>query len=409
MNASRLNPGVFVGETHAKVASRMRIHRILLIAASLLATRAARADECSQIARSTCINAENYWPHAGPSRFAFVGSAQTVARGELAFGLLSSYQSRPVIIRLPSPGTSTTDQYAINDQVNANFLWSYGVTNRLALDFALPITLVQGGTGLAPITGAGGLRDSAFRDLRFGAAYALIPRSRVDTKTADANPHDAGNVFALAARFEVSAPTGDKNAFAGERAAVFAPSVAADYRRSRWTAGLEVGARIRPVAEFIGARVGTQALIGAAIGYDILDRERLTTALEARALYTLSEQHDATPTATGYLSTPNGNILAPAEWALSVRSAPFLAGDIAFLASGGTSLGSDAITSPRFRFTLGFTYAPLARDSDGDGILDRNDLCPHEKAFGEPRDGCHHDPESQPASSPAGTEAPHLN
>lgn len=378
----------------------MRIHRFLLVAASLFASHHAYADDCSQIAQSTCINGDNYWPHAGPSRFAFVGGAQTVARGELAFGLLSAYQSRPVVIRLPSPGSTSTDQYVINDQLNANFLWSYGVTDRLALDLALPITLVQGGAGLASITGSGGIRDSAFRDLRFGAAYALLPRARVSPKAADDHPHDPGNVFAMAARFEVSAPTGDKNAFAGERAAVFSPSIAADYRRSRWTAGLEVGARIRPVANFIGARVGSQAIVSAAIGYDILDRERLTTALEARTLYTFAQQYDATPTATGYVSTPNNKVLAPAEWALSVRSAPFLAGDIAFLASGGTSFGGDAITSPRFRFTLGFTYAPLARDSDGDGILDRNDACPYEKAFGEPRDGCHHDPAPAEPTSP---------
>ena len=63
---------------------------------------------------------------------------------------------------------------------------------------------------------------------------------------------------ALAARFETSAPTGDQDQFAGERGAVFSPSVAGDARFHRFFAGAELGARLRPVAELVGARGGSQ-------------------------------------------------------------------------------------------------------------------------------------------------------
>ena len=48
-----------------------------------------------------------------------------------------------------------------------------------------------------------------------------------------------------------------------------------------------------------------------------------------------------------------------------------------------------AITVPRFRFVLGITYAPMQRDSDGDGVPDRIDRCPSQPGErGGQRPGC---------------------
>ena len=82
---------------------------------------------------------------------------------------------------------------------------------------------------------------TATRDMRFGVTYTFLRRPKK-------NPwrHDSRG-FGLAARFETVAPTGDDGAFAAEPNAVFVPSIAADYRDHRFFAGVEVGARIRPV------------------------------------------------------------------------------------------------------------------------------------------------------------------
>jgi OOP family OmpA-OmpF porin len=342
----------------------------------------ARAGECVGPA-SPCINDDTLWPHAGPATFASVGSTDTVAAGQLGFGLVTSYLSRPIVIQVPAPGAGGSSQYAVNDQVNGTFLWSYGASDRLELDFALPLTFGQGGTGLQPITGGADLHDTAERDLRFGLAYALVPHLRIDPDVSGeavvgrpARP----NTFGLVARFEVSAPTGDHDQFASDGAAVFVPSVAADLRHDRWSIGVEIGARIRPITQLLGARVGTQIVAEAGVGYDLLPRQLLTATLEAWALPTLIGQGAGEP-----------DPLVPAEWALSARSAPLHGGDLAIQLGGGSAIpfgGSNGeLTTPRFRFTLGIRWAPLARDTDGDGVVDATDRCPRTPAPGTP-DGC---------------------
>ena len=48
-----------------------------------------------------------------------------------------------------------------------------------------------------------------------------------------------------------------------------------------------------------------------------------------------------------------------------------------------------ATTVPHFRFLLGVVYAPTERDTDGDGIPDKNDTCPTQAgARGGDRPGC---------------------
>jgi hypothetical protein len=335
----------------------------------------AHARECTNPLVNTCINSDTFWPNPGPSRFATVSGAETVGAGQIGFGLVATYLSRPVVLRVASPGPGGSDQYVVNDQVTGNFLFAYGVTERLQLDFALPVTFIQTGAGTSPLTGGAALRDTAVRDLRFGFAYTLIPRPRVAPDALAAK--DEGS-FALAARTTVSAPTGDSSDFAGERTAVFAPAIAADYRYRMIFAGLEVGARLRPTTEFAGARVGSQLTTALGLGVDVLDRERLSLMAEARSYVNFAEQHDTSQSAFGISSRANGKSITPAEWLVAVRTAPLLAGDVSFVFGGGgpIPIGDPAITVPRFRFVLGATYAPTARDTDHDGIIDKNDFCP---------------------------------
>jgi hypothetical protein len=354
----------------------------------------ARADSCRPSpVLSTCINSDTLWMHAGAAHFVAVGDTETVAEGRMGFGLAADYLSRPIVLHVPSPGAGGSDQYAINDQVNGTFLWAYGVTSRLEVDLAVPITFGQGGTGLTPITASTSrLQDTAVRDVRFGAAYRLVPR-------------EATREWALTGRMEISVPTGDRDQFAGDRAAVIVPSLAGDWRRGRWLVGAEVGLRIRPVDSLLGANVGTQAVVAAGVGYDVLKRRNLLgVMLEARTLPTFATQQTPSSTAGsgGLTLQDTSSVLAPSEWMLSVRSAPLKSGDFAVQLGGGGPIptGDGDITVPRFRFYLGVRYAPGADDRDRDGVADDLDRCPDERA--QTPDGC-------PASerpAPAGPAAP---
>jgi OmpA-OmpF porin, OOP family len=329
---------------------------------------------------STCINSDTFWPNPGPSTFPNVGGTQTVTAGQVGFGLVTSYQSRPLLLDIPSPGPGGSRQFVVDNQVTGNFLWAYGVTSKLQLDVALPLTFVQSGAGTSPVTGGAALRDTALRDMRFGLVYAIIPRERIDPLKA-AREGGAGKAFSLAGRMTFVAPTGDSAELAGDRTAVFAPSIVADYRIARFVAGADLGARMRPVTEFAGTRVGTQIGTALGVGYEVLDRELLTIMLEGRALWNVPEQRVVQQSAFGLsASDVNGKRIVPAEWMLSARTAPLLGGDVAFTIGGGgpLPLRDGSAFTPRFRFLLGVAYAPVDKDSDGDGVPDRLDRCPNE-------------------------------
>ncbi|MBK6690679.1 MAG: hypothetical protein IPG50_00475 [Myxococcales bacterium] len=342
-----------------------------------LGAKTAHAGSCDRPLVSACVNSDTLWPSAGPTRFATIAGTQTTAPQQFSMGLVATYLQRPIVLAVPSPGPTGSKQNAVSDQVNGNFLFGYGVTNRLALHIALPVTFGQAGSGTAAITGGEDLRDTALRDVRFGLALALLaePRSDAAVATPDRAPALNG---ALTARLDVSAPTGDRTQFAGERGGVFAPSLAFGATFGRFFGGGEAGARLRGVSQFSGARVGTQLAFSLGLGASILPRDLLAASVEARVLPTLTEQSDTVQGATGLVSTPNGLTITPAEWMLALRTAPLMGGDFVVTGGGGTGLplGGEAVTRPRLRFLLGVTYAPRAFDSDGDGVLDKDDACP---------------------------------
>ena len=318
---------------------------------SMLFGRAAAATDCSGIL-SPCINDDTLWPHAGPATFEVVGSTDTLAARQLGFGLVSTYLFRPVTLHLPSPGGGGSDQYAVSDLADGTFLWAYGVTNRLELDLALPVTFGEAGTGLTPLTGGPGLKDTAVRDFRYGFAFRWL-----------GDPGAEG--WGGSARFEVSAPSGDRSQFAGESTAVFVPSVAVDYRMGPWMAAAEVGIRARPPTQLLEARVGSELSASLGVGYRILPKDLLSVLIEGWALPTLVSQ--ATLAAGNpYTSRSGGGSLVPSEWQLSARTAPVGKGEVSFQLGGGgrIPLGDSGLTSPGFRLVLAVRWAPVLRDRE---------------------------------------------
>ncbi len=354
----------------------------LLAAAATLHATPAAAQSCGAPLTSTCINDDNLWPHAGSTRFLTLGGTETTAGGEVGFGVYTTYLSRPIVLSTNGGGAPATD-YAVDNQINASFLFTYGVSDRLELDAIAPVTLSQTGSGASPLSGSSsGLSTSGVRDFRFGFAYALLPRRRVDTDAYEHGSLARPSMFGLTGRVEISAPTGDTQSFDSDGYVVWAPSLAFDFRRGGWFAGSELGLRLRKTQELQGDRIGSQLFVGLGVGRDLLKHELLSVVAEAYALPTFAEQHTITapPDTIGTISSPNGQYIVPAEWMLSLRSAPLFGGDLQIQAGGGGSIpfASEApITNPRWRFALSVRYAPLGHDSDRDSVLDKDDKCPY--------------------------------
>jgi hypothetical protein len=344
----------------------------------------AEAIDCGAPNVSTCIDDDNLWPHAGSSHFLSIGGTGTIEAGQVGFGVVASYLSRPIVFKAATPGPGGSLDYIIDNQVNTSFLWSYGVARGLELDVVLPVTFGQSGTGTSPITGAppqNALSSTAMRDLRFGVMYTLVARPPVDpyapgirdgfhsapVQGAGTGGGPSADGLGLAARFEMSAPTGDSQEFATNGSGVWAPGLSADYRYGRFLAAGELGARLRPVQDFEGGRIGNQGYLALGGSVDLFPNELLTLGGEAFFLPT-SEK----PLASG------AQYSSPAEWMVSVRTVPIFGGALQIQLAGGgpIALSNESITNPRFRFSLSIRYAREWRDSDGDGVSDADDKCP---------------------------------
>jgi outer membrane protein OmpA-like peptidoglycan-associated protein len=348
----------------------------LLLATSALASPARAADECvPSSGLSTCIDADNLWPHAGAGPWLSIGSADTTRPGQASFGLVASYLSRPVGVRVSSADPEGTVIYAVDNVFDASFLFAVGVTDRLEATLATPVTLWQDGAALSDVLGTDeALVRSTVRHVRPGLTYRLLARPR---EGLPAGP-------ALTGRFELAIPAGGEGAFARAETVVAAPSLAYDHVLGELRLGAELGARLRGESELAGAHVGSQLGLALGASYDVLPAHLLLASAEVFGLYTFAGQDPPLDERDQFTDGPP---LVPAEWILSATTAPLYGGDLAFTVGGGGPLplaDASAITAPRFRFDVGVRYAPLGLDQDGDGVPDRDDLCPNER---EDRDG----------------------
>ncbi len=352
---------------------RAQLRVALLLGASLAVVRESRADDCEpRQGLSTCVDVDNLWARPGSSAFLSLGPTESTPAGEVAFGALVSYQRRPIRLEIPGPSLEPRQVYVVDNALGMTFLLSLGVAEGLEVTLASAATLYQDGAGLAAIDGSDqALTRSVMRDPRLGVAYTFVRRER----TADAEG------LALTGRFEVAAPLGDGEAFAGARGGTFVPALTGSYRVGPFEAAAEVSSRIRRKEALGDATWGSQ--LGAALGANVVVWEPagLSVGAEAFALPVLEAQAGDAP------------VLTPAEWIASVRSAPFLSGDIFFHVAGGSSipLTASAATSPELRFSFAAGYAPRALDSDRDGVLDRDDNCvrvPEDRDGFQDQDGC---------------------
>ncbi|MEO7095991.1 MAG: hypothetical protein ABI175_22210, partial [Polyangiales bacterium] len=187
----------------------LRTHLLAAAVIGLVSLIAERADADCSVPASTCIDSDILWPHSGPSTFFSLASSDTTAKGRFGFGLFTSIQRNPIVLRTSAEGPAGSVAIpVIGTQVNTSFAFSYGLTDRLEAALVAPVTFYQNGSGASRATGpTDEVPSNAVRDLRLGLAYALLPLPRI------ARARGVG----IIGRFDVSLPTGDRDTFAGDR------------------------------------------------------------------------------------------------------------------------------------------------------------------------------------------------
>jgi hypothetical protein len=143
---------------------------------------------------------------------------------------------------------------------------------------------------------------------------------------------------------------------------VGAPSLAFDYRLGGLDLAAELGARLRSDVTFGTSVVGSQVTGGLGASYDVLREHWLTASAEMFFLVgtstQLTSEVDFTPSTLA--------ALVPAEWIVSVSTAPLLGGDFRLSLGGGGPIpttSNGALTAPAFRLDFGLRYAPTVHNT----------------------------------------------
>ena len=175
-----------------------------LLAFGLSAALDARADCTSPHHVASCIDADTFFPHAGPGPFFFTPAVAAPPGEQMSFGIVSTYLRRPIVLAVPGAAPEPSKLDAVGELVDTTFLFALGISDHAAIEVALPTTTYRTGAGVSALTSqhASALPATGLRDLRVGAAYELLP------------PGDGR--LGLASRLELSLPTGDEASFAGD-------------------------------------------------------------------------------------------------------------------------------------------------------------------------------------------------
>ncbi|MBA2664955.1 MAG: OmpA family protein [Bradymonadaceae bacterium] len=368
---------------------------LMLGAAALVATSLSPTPAWAQDAG---FDARNFRPGAGPHQVFVTEAADTLEHLQVAGGVIIDYASQPLVLRF----ADDSQRAVIDQQLAAHLLMGLGLFDMLQVDLAMPIYLVN---------------DGAFggQDIRGATVGDLMLRTKVGFLSSLDGP------IGLGAMLNVSVPTGDRSAFVGAAGPSITPMLIADTRFStpmgatKLTAN--VGAQLLSESTVHAASVGSQLTFGLGAEVAIID-DLLSLGAE---IYGGSQFNNFFATAAA----------SPLE---GVLGAKIHTGDgFTILAgSGGGLIGGYG--TPDFRAFVGLSYAqPIAEivedepvelspcpdapadydgpvdedgcpvelvldcsnlsadyqgavdvhgcpllDSDGDGVLDADDVCPLE-------------------------------
>lgn len=318
--------------------------------AAVLALLPARAH-----AQDARVAADRVEPSERGSEWLVNESLDLVGALRPSAGAVLSRATRPVVL----PGNAP-----VEDLVVVHVGSSVTLVDRVRLAFNLPLQLYGGGKR-ATLDGADVLpptKEQGAGDLRFGVDVRLFGEHR--------------SIFTSAVGLQVWLPTGQQSQWMGDGGARARPRVmaAGEYAKHFvWAAQLGYGYRERAQAFGEAGLVGSDLQFSAAAGARLKEDIVIGPEIVGATAWSDAFSKRATPI----------EALISARWHI-------VSGLRIGLAAGVGVTSAVLAAERRLAFSIEWTQ-PTVADSDGDGVRDDADRCPHEPgiATGNPRtNGC---------------------
>lgn len=346
-----------------------RIASRSLSLAALLAASSAAAQSAEP-----SIDVQTFWPAGGPQQGLALRSAEVQPHLNFGFTLLGNYQHRPLVYRSASDPSAVSG--AVDHAFTVDFLWAFGLFDRVQIMAGIPMVAAQTGAGIRPISG-GGVGDElplvGLRDARFDVAVQIIKRAR----------RTQASGLGLRADVGVAVPTGDAR-FQGAATAVLQPILVADYRIAGLTITANLGARVLFEDRVWAGALFPSTLLGS-LGFayrpDALNR--LSVSAETQWLAPIVQSQTQSAPCVGAGCAPVAYAYAQGELFVGGRYAVDRGRDVEVTAGVGAPLAS-APGVALIRAIVGIAYTPRALDDDDDGVKEADDRCPQAR---EDRDG----------------------
>lgn len=251
-------------------------------------------------------------------------------------GSIWEYASAP-LVWVPADG----DPQAVVDQIVAmNVSAGLAVHDRVRLQVGAPVFYAS--------QGPDGSNGASMGDLRLGGSVALVRQVTPG--------------FGLAVNPWIDLPTGNDEIFLGNSGLAGGASVSATQELERLTLSGDLGVQLNPQVALVNVSGSDALIVGAAVGYLFTDSFGAT--LEGRLLPALSKSTEA------WTTSPGEAILSGRKrWDNGLH-----------VDLGGSKAITPGVGAANYRVFAGLGWGQLYsdRDTDRDGILDREDACVNE-------------------------------
>jgi len=353
----------------SRAARRRRAAAVLVSVGALAAAAPARAEEKR-------FDAMVFRPSAAPRDLVIVQKSEVIGNLSPVVGLFFDVAFNPLV--LVTNRTTNERVNAVAAGVTLTPMAGIGFFNWFDVTVAVPIVAWQTGGNLRPLGTEGPVSSSALGDLRFMGKVALPFFNRKD---------EVKSGFGMSLGGNVNLPTGSPKAFTGEGVVTGGPTLILDYR---FSFGLLVAANaglwLRPNRQFTGVAIGNMGSFGVAAEAYVIKRYGISIIGEVYGY----------PSLTKLPASPRE---VPAEVLLGIRWQSKYGITIT---SGGSFGAACGFGAPSVRLFNSITWQPKTSreqdeinriaagdgdDPDHDGLIGDADRCPY--AAGPPENkGC---------------------